>query len=116
MKKRPTTLAGLPHFLEPMKARLVASRLPGDWIYEIKFDGYRALVLRGYRETRLLSRNQKDLGKKFPKIVDAIGVLDVQEVSVLQTTPSAASPDFSAGVPGGPSHLRHDPNRVLIWD
>jgi ATP-dependent DNA ligase len=47
VKKTPTTLAGLPHFLEPMKARLVDSRLPEDWIYEIKFDGYRALALRG---------------------------------------------------------------------
>jgi bifunctional non-homologous end joining protein LigD len=52
-----------------MKARLVNSIPPGDWIYEVKFDGYRALALRGGTETRLLSRNQKDLGKKFPEIL-----------------------------------------------
>ncbi len=57
--------APLPDFVEPMKAQLVDSMRPGDWIYEIKFDGYRALALRGGRETRILSRNQKDLGKKF---------------------------------------------------
>jgi ATP-dependent DNA ligase len=45
------------------------------WIYEIKFDGYRALALRGGAETRILSRNQKDLGKKFPSITDAIAKL-----------------------------------------
>jgi hypothetical protein len=55
----------LPNFLEPMQAKLVDSMRPGDWIYEIKFDGYRALALRGGNETRILSRNQKDLGKKF---------------------------------------------------
>jgi ATP dependent DNA ligase domain len=58
-----------------MKAKLVNSIPPGDWIYEVKFDGYRALALRGGPETRLLSRNQKDLGKKFPEILDAIASL-----------------------------------------
>jgi bifunctional non-homologous end joining protein LigD len=45
---------------------------PGDWIYEIKFDGYRALALRSGSETRILSRNQKDLGSKFPEVKDSI--------------------------------------------
>jgi hypothetical protein len=38
-----------------MKAQLVDSTQPGDWIYEIKFDGYRALALRGGHETRILT-------------------------------------------------------------
>ena len=29
-----------------------------------------------------MSRNQKDLGKKFPEIVDAIGALDLQDAIV----------------------------------
>jgi bifunctional non-homologous end joining protein LigD len=62
-----------------MKAQLVDSIRPGDWLYEIKFDGYRALALRGGSETRILSRNQKDLGKKFTKIRDSIAALDVQD-------------------------------------
>jgi bifunctional non-homologous end joining protein LigD len=62
-----------------MQAMLVKSIRPGDWIYEVKFDGYRALAPRGGAETRLLSRNQKDLGKKFPEILDAIASLDVQD-------------------------------------
>jgi ATP-dependent DNA ligase len=57
--------APVPDFVEPMKAQLVDSVRPGDWLYEIKFDGYRALALRGGSQTRILSRNQKDLGKKF---------------------------------------------------
>jgi len=47
----------LPDFLEPMKAKLLGTRPAGDRIYEIKFDGYRALALRGGAETRILSRN-----------------------------------------------------------
>jgi bifunctional non-homologous end joining protein LigD len=74
--------ARLPAFVEPMKAMLVDSIRPGEWIYEIKFDGYRALALRGNNEIRLLSRNKKDLGGKFPEVKDAIAALDVQEAII----------------------------------
>jgi bifunctional non-homologous end joining protein LigD len=43
----------LPGFMEPMKATLVDSTPTGDWIHEIKFDGYRALALRGGNQTRV---------------------------------------------------------------
>jgi bifunctional non-homologous end joining protein LigD len=65
-----------------MKAQLVDSIRPGDWLYEIKFDGYRALALRGGRETRILSRSQKDLAKKFPEITNSIVALDVQDAII----------------------------------
>jgi bifunctional non-homologous end joining protein LigD len=65
-----------------MKSKLVDAMRPGDWIYEIKFDGYRALALRGGSETRVLSRNQKDLGSKFPEVKDSIAALDVQDVVI----------------------------------
>jgi hypothetical protein len=66
-----------------MKSRLVGSMPSGDdWIYEIKFDGHRALALRGGSETRLLSRNQKDLGGKFTEVKDSIAALDVQDAMI----------------------------------
>src|ERR1700736_3002941 len=65
-----------------MKANLVGPKPSGDWIYEIKFDGYRALALRGGSETRVLSRIQKDLGSKFTEIVDSIAALDVQDAVI----------------------------------
>jgi bifunctional non-homologous end joining protein LigD len=75
MKSRSSTSARLPDFVEPMKAKLVDSVPSGDWIYEIKFDGYRALALRGGSEARVLSRNEKDLDGKFPKVKDSIAAL-----------------------------------------
>jgi hypothetical protein len=42
----------LPGFVAPMQAMRVDSIRPGNWIYEIKFDGYRALAVRGGNETR----------------------------------------------------------------
>lgn len=66
-------------FIEPMKARLMASPPAGDWIYEIKFDGFRALAFKTESDIRLLSRNQKDLGGKFPEVTDALAKLPVRE-------------------------------------
>jgi hypothetical protein len=42
MKRDSATPGHVPGFLEPMKAKLVDSIPPGDWNYEIRFDGYRA--------------------------------------------------------------------------
>ena len=80
--KRPSGSALVPNFVEPMKAKLAGSIPAGAWTFEIKFDGYRALALRGGNTTRLLSRNEKDLGKKFPEIVNAIAALDVHDAII----------------------------------
>ena len=71
--------APVPDFVEPMKATLVDSIRPGNWIYEIKFDGYRALALRGGNEIRILSRNEKDLGRQFPEVKAAVAALNVKD-------------------------------------
>ncbi len=70
-------------FIEPMKARL-AERPPhgGNWIYEIKFDGFRALAFRHGDDVRLLSRNGKDFGAKFPEIVEAMGALNIDDAII----------------------------------
>jgi bifunctional non-homologous end joining protein LigD len=82
VKANSAASAPLPDFVEPMQAKLVDSMRPGDWIYEIKFDGYRALAMRGGSETRILSRNQNDLGKKFTEVRDSIAALDVDDLII----------------------------------
>jgi bifunctional non-homologous end joining protein LigD len=71
--------AALPEFIEPMQAKLVAAPPDGEWLYEIKFDGFRALALRGGSQARLLSRNEKDFGGKFPGIMESLLTLPVQD-------------------------------------
>lgn len=71
--------AAAPAFFEPMKALLVTKPPAGDWLYEIKFDGFRALALKGAGETRLLSRNEKDLGAQFPAVAEAVAALEVHD-------------------------------------
>jgi bifunctional non-homologous end joining protein LigD len=74
--------APFPSFVAPMQAMLVDSIRSGDWIYEIKFDGYRAVALRSRNETRIISRNEKDLGGKFPEIKSAVSALGVQDAII----------------------------------
>lgn len=70
-----------PSFVAPMKPHLSA-HLPkhGDWIYEIKFDGYRVLAVKDGAETILFSRNRKDVSRDFPDIRDAVGALPVNQL------------------------------------
>jgi bifunctional non-homologous end joining protein LigD len=81
-KARSSRRAAPLKFVEPMKARLVAAPPAGDWTYEIKFDGFRALALKNTAGTQLLSRNEKDLGEKFPEVADAVAALDVDDAII----------------------------------
>ena len=40
------------------------------------------MALRGGSETRVLSRNEKDLGKKFPEVKDSIAALDLRDAII----------------------------------
>ncbi len=74
-KKTKPAVAPSLAFVEPMMARLVTEPPPGEWGYEIKFDGYRALAVKDASGVRLFSRNQKNLGDKFPEVVEALAAL-----------------------------------------
>src|SRR5438309_5273847 len=69
-----------PQFIEPMKARLVDEPPKhGDWLYELKFDGIRAMAIKSDRKVSLISRNGNKLDARFPKIVEAVKNLPVRE-------------------------------------
>src|SRR5580693_5458237 len=57
----------------PMLAKRV-DELPaeGDWIFEPKWDGFRALVFRDGDEIFIQSRDGKPLNRYFPEIVDPL--------------------------------------------
>jgi bifunctional non-homologous end joining protein LigD len=70
-------------FLEPMKAALVKTLPKGDhWIYELKFDGIRALALKRGKNIELISRNAKDLTEKFPEVAEALRGLPCKEAII----------------------------------
>ena len=82
-ESRPTTKAKAPRFVRPMKATAV-TELPaeGDWIYEIKWDGYRALGLKQGNNARLLSLKEKNLTTDFPVVAEAMRGLAVETAVV----------------------------------
>ena len=77
----PTSLpSGKPRFIQPMKPRLVEKPpAAGAWIYELKFDGIRALAIKIDKKVSLLSRNENELAERFPEIVEAVKTLPVGE-------------------------------------
>jgi bifunctional non-homologous end joining protein LigD len=64
--------AALPAGLEPELATLVAKPLPGDWIYEIKFDGYRMLARIEGRSVRIVTRRGNDWTQRFGALRKAL--------------------------------------------
>jgi bifunctional non-homologous end joining protein LigD len=64
----------LSSFIEPMKAQL--TDLPAfnspDWVFEIKWDGYRAIAEINKSGNKLYSRNGLTFDKAYPKVFEAL--------------------------------------------
>jgi bifunctional non-homologous end joining protein LigD len=76
----PVLGAGKPRFIEPMKPRLLEKPpTAGDWMYELKFDGIRAIAVKIDKKVSLLSRNENELTGRFPEIAEAIKDLPARE-------------------------------------
>jgi bifunctional non-homologous end joining protein LigD len=66
----------LPDFRPPQLATLVTDIPEGDdWLFEMKFDGYRALAAIAGDKVRLYTRNANDWTKQFAPIVEPLSKL-----------------------------------------
>ena len=66
------TKAATVQFVEPMYAQLVQQLPEGsEWLYEVKFDGYRCLAARDAAGVTLWSRRGNDFTAQFPNIATA---------------------------------------------
>lgn len=89
-----------PLFVDPMAARLV-ERLPEGkaWLYEVKFDGYRALLIKSGDAVQIRSRNDKDLTARYPAVAAAARRLRAAAAVVdgeLVAVDAAGQPSFQA--------------------
>src|SRR5215203_6165038 len=50
----------------------------GDWLHEIKHDGYRMIARRDGAGIRLLTRNGYDLSPRYLLVVEAINALKIR--------------------------------------
>jgi bifunctional non-homologous end joining protein LigD len=89
-----------PAFAQPQLATLVDSVPAGnDWMHEIKFDGYRALVATAGGKVRIFTRNGLDWTAKFGPLVKTFAALDLPPALIDGeiTAPDAqGNPSFSA--------------------
>ena len=77
--RRATKAEALPAFVTPQLATLVTEPPKGgDWVYEVKHDGYRMLA-RISDEVRVFTRSGNDWTAKLPHLVKAIGKLGLKE-------------------------------------
>jgi bifunctional non-homologous end joining protein LigD len=90
----------LPAFQDPMLATLVDQPPRGaNWIFEIKYDGYRALIAANGADVKIYTRSGLDWTAKFPQIAQAIAALRLDralldgEITVIDQT---GRTDFAA--------------------
>ena len=73
IKKNPANKNVSPPTIRPMLASLVDTPVEGNgWIYEVKWDGYRALATLNKGSVELKSRNDKSFDEKFYPVYDAL--------------------------------------------
>jgi bifunctional non-homologous end joining protein LigD len=70
---------GLPNFAVPQLATLTDALPQGkDWLFEVKFDGYRALAAASGDRVRIYTRNGNDWTDRYPAITRAVAALDLK--------------------------------------
>ncbi len=68
-----TPVRPMPPAIRPMLATLAKEPFDHpDWVFELKWDGYRAIAEIRKKGVSLYSRNQISLNKKFPPIVESL--------------------------------------------
>src|SRR5215216_4881396 len=100
-------------FVEPMLARLVAELPSGaNWLYELKLDGYRALVMKKGSGTTLFSRRGNILNGPFPTIASAFSFLPNDTIvdGELVVLDDQGKPSFSAL-----QHSRFTPDTLYFY-
>ena len=61
----------MPSVIHPMLATPVNEPFDSpNWLFEIKWDGYRAVAFLDHGKMRLVSRNQNDLTQRYPELKD----------------------------------------------
>jgi bifunctional non-homologous end joining protein LigD len=68
-----------PASLAPQLATLVERPPEGDWLYEVKFDGYRILARIAGDEVRLFTRNGHDWTARLPRQAEALAKLGLHD-------------------------------------
>ena len=111
--------AALPSRIEPELCTLVATApVDGDWLSEIKFDGYRIMAVLDRHATgnqvRLLTRNGLDWAERMPALAAAFARIPA-ETAVLDGELVMLTPDGASSFPALQAALKAGRDRDLTW-
>jgi bifunctional non-homologous end joining protein LigD len=91
--------APMPSFIEPMAATLVNKAFDdADWLFEVKWDGYRIEAVVRDGKARLFTRNGNDGETYFPGLLTPATWINAQEAIVdgeVVALDAAGKPDFA---------------------
>jgi bifunctional non-homologous end joining protein LigD len=104
----------LPKFTPPMLATLVDEVPSGpDWMFEIKFDGYRAQIAADAGTVKIYTRSGLDWTGKFPAIAKAVSAMQLDgalidgEIVVLDEKGCSDFPALVAALESGKGQLTY---------
>jgi bifunctional non-homologous end joining protein LigD len=90
--------APMPANVEPMLATLASKPFSDpDWLYEIKWDGFRVQAVIADRKVRIWTRNLKDAATYFPRLLQPPTWIEAREAIVdgeVVALDEAGRPDF----------------------
>jgi bifunctional non-homologous end joining protein LigD len=75
-----TIVTPAPGFIQPCIPTKVLRPPSGNYVWEIKLDGYRLLVRKAAGKIRIYSRRGADFTNRFPRIVEAVRRMKVTSV------------------------------------
>jgi bifunctional non-homologous end joining protein LigD len=98
--KRSRKTMKLPEFRKPMLATLSSVIPTGDnWLFEIKYDGYRCLLGVGGGRAKAWTRSGLDWSDKYPGVIEAAGQINAASALIdgeIVALDSKGKPNFSA--------------------
>ena len=75
--------APMPDFIPPMKATLATEPFSDpEWLFEVKWDGYRVETVMKGKQVRLYTRRRQDAANYFPDLAAATGWIEAEEAIV----------------------------------
>jgi bifunctional non-homologous end joining protein LigD len=127
-KIRGAVEAPMPRSISPMLATLTSKPPPGDqWLYEVKWDGVRALCFVEDNQLRIFSRTQKRCDQQYPELsvlphfLKASSAILDGEIAVLdgkgRSSFNLIQPRISQSDPNSIAHLaRSTPVTLFLFD
>ncbi len=113
--KRPAKSSWVPEFIAPQLATLVTEPpRAGDWLYEVKHDGYRMLATFSGKNVRLYTRTGRDWTGKLAHLARALETLGLED-SLLDGEIVVPGPDGRSSFQALQNAFEHGGDAKIVY-